>query len=662
MLAAQIPQRAPPSLSTDKSNPVAQLKNLIQLLLVVWLGILLLQPFAAAANDAIVERAYLEDPSNEMQLKDVRLGAHADQFKPYAGPLNRGYNKSAIWLKLTIRPLEAPISNATHSAPSGDPRYVLRIQPSYLDEIALYDPESTQDSPRLVGDRHSALQVDYQSLNHNFVIAASSKTKTIWLRLKTNSTSLIHVEAMSMEQAIAKDAKQYLLLGGFIGFLFLFFSWALVHWIDHRERMIGVLAINQFIALAFSLAILGYTRFAWGNFMPAEWLDISTSTLSLLAAASSIYFNSQFLKEFDPHPFGLRLMLGMVGMLPVELLLLWTGNVLAAMQLNMMVVTLAPVIFMAIALTCRAWNATQQTPPVFSKLMLVIFYGVSLLLLLVFALPSLGLTASTELALQTNSIYGLVTGLILIVTLQLRSRRQQKTHLEAQKNLEIAKQQVAQETKQREDQVQFMAMLTHELKTPLSVVRMALGSGASSEKIRARADQAIQDMSNVIDRCAWIDRLHEREFSINKSGFDLVKELDRIIFVSDTQGRIQQVSSIDSCPISTDVRMVGTLLNNLIDNALKYAQPNSPIDVRVLAHLQEQPPHVAVEIASHPGQCGWPEATKVFEKYYRSPGARRQTGSGLGLYQAAHIAQQLGGEMRYVPDEKLVKFQLCLPC
>jgi signal transduction histidine kinase len=384
--------------------------------------------------------------------------------------------------------------------------------------------------------------------------------------------------------------------------------------------------------------------------------------LSLLAAASSIYFNTRFLKEFDPHPIGQRWMKGMVAMLPVELVLLGTGNVLTAMQLNMMVVTLAPVVFIAVALTCRAWTAPQKTPPVFSKSILVIFYGVSLLLLMGFALPSLGMTASTELALQTNSIYGLVTGLILIVTLQLRSRRQQKTHLEAQKNLEIAKQQVAQETKQREDQVQFMAMLTHELKTPLSVVRMALGSGASSEKIKAKADQAIQDMSNVIDRCAWIDRLHEREFSINKSGFDLVKELDRIIFMSDTHGRIQQVSNIDSCPVSTDVRMVGTLLNNLIDNALKYAQPDSPIDVRVLPRLQDQPPHVAIEVASRPGQCGWPEASKVFEKYYRSPGARRQTGSGLGLYQAAHIAQQLGGEMRYVPDDQHVKFQLCLPC
>ena len=662
MLAAQNPKKAPTSLSTNKSNPAAQLKNLIQLLLVVWLGILLLLPFAAAANDAIVERAYLEDPSNELQFKDVQLGAHANQFKPYAGPLNRGYSKSAIWLKLTIRPFEVPTPSASGNAARAEPRYVLRIQPSYLDEIALFDPESTQKGPRLAGDRHSAHQLDYQSLNHNFVLAANTTTKTVWLRLKTNSTSLIHVEALPMEQAIVKDAIQYLLLGGFIGFLFLFFCWALVHWIDHRERLIGVLAINQLIALVFSLAILGYTRFAWGHLLPAEWLDSSTSILSLLAAASSIYFNAQFLKEFDPHPIGQRLMLGMVGMLPVETFLLLTGNVLTAMQLNMMVVTLAPVIFMTVALTCRAWNAAQQTPPVFSKYMLVIFYGVSLLLLMGFALPSLGLTASTELALQTNSIYGLVTGLILIVTLQLRSRRQQKSHHEAQKNLEIAKQQVTQETKQREDQVQFMAMLTHELKTPLSVVRMALGTGASSEKIKARADQAIQDMSNVIDRCAWIDRLHEREFSINKSGFDLVKELDRIIFVSDTQGRIQQVSSIDSCPVSTDVRMVGTLLSNLIDNALKYAQPDSPIDVRVVPHLQDQPPHVAVEIASRPGQCGWPEASKVFEKYYRSPGARRQTGSGLGLYQAAHIAQQLGGEMRYVPDEQLVKFQLCLPC
>jgi signal transduction histidine kinase len=653
MVAVQSKKRPFSLLSTHKSNAFAQWKHLSQLLMMAMLCILLLHPLRAVANDAITERAYLEDPSNELQIGDVKEGPYAAQFKPYTGPLNRGYSQSAIWLKLTLRPLEPA---------NPDQRYVLRIQPSYLDEIALFEAASAQAGPRFTGDRHPVQSTGYKSLNHNFVIPAGAQAQTVWLRLKTSSTSLIHVEAWPMEQAIAKDALQYLQMGGFIGFLFLFFCWAGVYWLDYRERMMGALAVNQFIALAFSLSILGYYRFIWGHERPAEWLDTSTSILSLLAAASSIYFNLQFLKEFDPPPLGQRLLLGMVAMLPVELLLFTTGQALAAMQLNMLMVTLAPVCFMAIALNCRAWTSPQKKPPVFTKTMLVIFYGVSLLLLMGFALPSLGLMPSTELALQTNSIYGIVTGLILIVTLQTRSRRQQKAHLEAQKNLEVAQQQVAAETKQREDQVQFMAMLTHELKTPLSIVRMALGADASSQKIKARADQAIQDMSNVIDRCAWIDRLHEREFAVTKSGFDLVEELDRIIFASNAQGRIQQVSGIASCPVASDVRMVSTLMSNLIDNALKYAQPDSPIDVRVVPRLQDQPPHVAVEIASRPGQCGWPEASKVFEKYYRSPGARRQTGSGLGLYQAAHIAQQLGGQMRYVPDENYVRFQLCLPC
>jgi signal transduction histidine kinase len=662
MVAAQSTKRAFLSLSTHKSNAYVQLKCLAQLLLAAVLCLFFLQPQRALANDAIIERAYFEDPSNALQINDVRGDAFAEQFKPYTGPLNRGYSKSALWLKLTLRPIDTSNSDATPQVAHPDQRYVLRIQPSYLDEIALFEAESATKGSRLTGDQYPMSSQAYRSLNHNFVIQASSQPQTVWLRLKTSSTSLIHVEASSMEQAIAKDALQYLLMGSFIGFLFLFFCWAAVHWLDHREPMIGVLAVNQFIALAFSLAILGYNRFIWGNQIPAEWLDTSTSVLSLLAAASSIYFNMQFLKEFDPPPIGQRLILGMVAMLPVELLLLSSGQVLAAMQLNMLMVTLAPICFMLIALNCRAWTLPQPTPPVFSKTMLVSFYGLSLVLLIGFALPSLGLIPSTEMALQTNSIYGLVTGLILIVTLQLRSRRQQKSHLEAQKNLEVAQQQVVQETKQREDQVQFMAMLTHELKTPLSIVRMALGADASSQKIKARADQAIQDMSNVIDRCAWIDRLHEREFVITKSGFDLVEELDRIIFSNNAQGRIQQVSSIASCSVASDVRMVGTLMGNLIDNALKYAHPDSPIDVRVVPKLQEQPPHVAVEITSRPGLCGWPEASKVFEKYYRSPGARRQTGSGLGLYQAAHIAQQLGGKMHYVPDEHYVRFQLCLPC
>jgi signal transduction histidine kinase len=624
---------------------------------------LLALPFAAAASDAVVERAYLEDPTNALQLSDVQSAAQAKNFKRFSGPLNRGYSASAFWLRLKIQPVEKNELDLIFNYQGLGQLYVLRIQPSYLDEIALYDPQDIYNAPRFVGDVHPLPEGQYHSLNHNFVISAVTQPREIWLRLKTNSTNLIQVEALPMEQAIAKDGIQDLVLGVFIGSLMLFFGWALVHWFEYRERLIGVLAVNQFLALVFALAILGYFRFLLGSKLPVYWLDMATNILALVATASSLYFNTLFLSEFQPPRLARLFLFGLVCMFPVELLLLFMGHVRLSMQLNMLVVATAGIMFFVAATMCRAWSdTTQQEPPVLSKKWLMSFYSVSILLLLAFALPSLGITPSTELALQTNSIYGFVTGMVLIVTLQLRARRIQAAHLEGQKRLALAQLQVEQETKQRLEQVQFMAMLTHELKTPLSVVRMALGMNESSQKIKERADQAIQDMSNVIDRCAWIDRLHEREFSIKNSGFDLMQELDRLIFVSNTQGRIRRTTSIETCPVTTDVRMICTILNNLLDNALKYSQAGSTIEVQVTLKLQDQTPTVAVNVASIPGHCGRPDAARVFEKYYRNAGARHQTGSGLGLYQAAHIATQLGGELRYVPDETFVRFEFCLPC
>jgi len=55
----------------------------------------------------------------------------------------------------------------------------------------------------------------YRSLNHNFVIPMSEAPRTVWLRLQTTSSNLIHVEALTFAQASAKDSLQSLLLGIF---------------------------------------------------------------------------------------------------------------------------------------------------------------------------------------------------------------------------------------------------------------------------------------------------------------------------------------------------------------------------------------------------------------------------------------------------------------
>ncbi|MFD2032135.1 7TM-DISM domain-containing protein [Ancylobacter dichloromethanicus] len=88
-------------------------------------GAALAREGGAPAQDHIVGRAVLEDPEGTLSIEDVTGRA----FAP-AGPiLARGYTPSTHWLRLTVRPGD------------GGP-LVLRIRPTYLDRVELYEPDA----------------------------------------------------------------------------------------------------------------------------------------------------------------------------------------------------------------------------------------------------------------------------------------------------------------------------------------------------------------------------------------------------------------------------------------------------------------------------------------------------------------------------------------
>lgn len=619
----------------------------------------LAQPLAACAEDALHGSAFLEDPSSTLTIKDVQSAAIDAQFKPFTGILNRGYSSSAFWIKLNIQPGSGPVQGRHLMVHGYSNSLILRIQPSYLDEIALYDPVQSDQAPRLVGDRHPVPNDEYRSLNHNFTIFVGDQPRTVWLRLKTNSTSMIKVQALPLDQAVAKDATQNLWLGIFIGSLILFWGWGMTHWLAHHERVIGFLVLSQFLSLVFALAILGYLRFIFGEYLSPVFLDLFTMILALVSTAASVYFNIHFLVEYKPPRSALRMLRAMVWFLPVGLLLTGAGYARQAMHVNMLIVALAPLVLLFATFKSAIWDE-PDAEPLFSKVSLVLFYGASVALLVVFVLPSLGVASSSDLALMTNPVYGFVTGLLIVAMMQRRAQSLSDKHIRAEGRLVLAQQTVAQETQHRKEQVQFMAMITHELKTPLSVVRLALGANNSSEKMKVRADQAIEDMSRVIDRCAWIDQLHEVEFVLNTSRFDIFDEVQRLIYVVNGSGRIKFAIGERPYQITTDVRLLCTIVNNLLDNALKYSEAHSEVVVEVTPDVAPSA-GLRVAVRNKPGDAGWPRPEKLFQKYYRSTGASRQTGSGLGLYQCAAIARRLGGEMRYASAQGWVVFELWLP-
>jgi K+-sensing histidine kinase KdpD len=112
--------------------------------------------------------------------------------------------------------------------------------------------------------------------------------------------------------------------------------------------------------------------------------------------------------------------------------------------------------------------------------------------------------------------------------------------------------------------------------------------------------------------------------------------------------------------LRTDSQLLFIVISNLLENACKYAQEGTSIEVTLQAQAGD-PTQWLVRVSNHPGRVGLPDPRQVFQKYYRNPQARRSSGTGLGLYLVWHLVKLLGGRVSYEPGDGRVHFVVCLP-
>ena len=127
----------------------------------------------------------------------------------------------------------------------------------------------------------------------------------------------------------------------------------------------------------------------------------------------------------------------------------------------------------------------------------------------------------------------------------------------------------------------------------------------------------------------------------------------------DESHRLQWLEPSQSIHLSTDAQCVRIMLNNLIANALRYGDETQPVTVEMQWSLDKS--QVCIAVINKPGVAGWPDPQKLFNKYYRSAGAKNTPGTGLGLFLVKSIANVIGASCRYEPDDKHIRFELCLP-
>lgn len=617
-----------------------------------WLLVLGAWTLAANAAGFVSDSAWLEDPSGTLSFAQVE--ARAQDFQTYSGILTKGYTASTYWVRLRI-------------APTSEDRLILRIRPAYIDHIELFDPlmqSAGNAAPRFSGDSYPRQKNDYQSLNHGFTIKGSEHPRDVYLRLQSTSTLLVHAEALTVTQTAYADERQVLLDSAYLGILLAFMIWALLQWLSTRESLIAAFLGKQTVVLAHAVTIQGYLPLIFAEQLSAPAMDSITSTLVLAYIGVSIIFMLLLLREFKPIPWLWWLLASLLlAYLPISALFL-QGQVRLALQLNMIVAAIGSVVVLLVAISARAWQDKEAQPrPPLPRWVLVSFNVALVLAAFSSALPSLGGITGAEWNLNSPIFGGFITSLLMTVLLGVRAHNLEKNRVQALLDLGLAEQEANNERQKREEQERFLAMLTHELKTPLGVARISLGASKLIGPQRDRIERALANINAIVDRCRITDQLEHRQLQPQSDLCELMALVDECVMACNEPDRVKVLERIPAS-IQSDSQLLAICLANLLDNALKYSPSNTDVTVRV--RPQKAAADVPVDgfvvlIENRIGSAGAPDAARIFSKYYRSRGALSKSGSGLGLYLARSIAQLLGGGLTYRVDGDQVEFSLWMP-
>lgn len=175
------------------------------------------------------------------------------------------------------------------------------------------------------------------------------------------------------------------------------------------------------------------------------------------------------------------------------------------------------------------------------------------------------------------------------------------------------------------------------------------------------ADEEAQHLQSLIDDAVEMARLEGDHIQLRRELTDPKSLIDEVVASLHTQidHRPVQIQSEPSLPqLSLDRRLVKLALKQVLDNALKYSPPRSPIAVSVSNGADG----VSFEITDRGLGIPEQEQGRLFERFYRSPSVKNQVpGFGLGLAIANNIVLAHHGQLTVNSRPGETTFRVTLP-
>ncbi len=211
--------------------------------------------------------------------------------------------------------------------------------------------------------------------------------------------------------------------------------------------------------------------------------------------------------------------------------------------------------------------------------------------------------------------------------------------------------------------------MAHEFKTPLTLIRgtttLLLDNPDQARENQMEllkiADEEAQHLGNLIDDTVAMARLDAGHIKVNPELLDILEIIDEVkeSLKTELQGRSVEIVRNGEVPASAfDRHLMKLAIKQLLDNALKYSPPDTPLRIRV----QHEGESLEVEITDFGKGIPNQEQGRIFDRFYRSPSVQNQIpGSGLGLSIAQSIVRAHGGDLTVASHPGETTFRLVLP-
>ncbi len=195
----------------------------------------------------------------------------------------------------------------------------------------------------------------------------------------------------------------------------------------------------------------------------------------------------------------------------------------------------------------------------------------------------------------------------------------------------------------------FTNNITHELKTPIAVAYAAndalLNFGEQADKAKQRhylslCRQQLERLSGMVEQILSMSMERRRRFKLNIEPINLSELLQPVIeqqqLKADKPVTITTHIEPEDLTVQADRAHLSNILNNLIDNAVKYS-PNE-------AHVEIDASSTAISVTDHGMGIAADKLSHIYDKFYRVPTGDRHDvkGYGLGLFYVKTMVEKHG--------------------